>query len=127
MIYTFDYDMSYFPAIPIVEAEIRQERNTPGLSLRAIVDSGADATIIPTGFLEQIGAQQGDQAWLRGTAQSRVQVVLYWIWLHIGGHRPMYIEVVGDEIGKEAILGRDVLNQLIVTLNGLASTVEISD
>jgi hypothetical protein len=39
----------------------------------------------------------------------------------------MHIQVVGDTEGEEAILGRDVLNQLIVTLNGLASVVEISD
>jgi hypothetical protein len=30
-------------------------------------------------------------------------------------------------VNKKAILGRDVLNQLIVTLNGLAAVVEISD
>jgi hypothetical protein len=34
--------------------------------------------------------------------------------------------VVGSEQLDEAILGRDVLNQLVVTLNGLASAVEIS-
>ena len=72
-------------------------------------------------------AHKGDQAWLRGTAQNRIRVELYWIWLRIGDHRPLYIEVVGDIQGEEAILGRDVLNQLIVTLNGLASVVEVSD
>jgi hypothetical protein len=64
---------------------------------------------------------------LRGTAQQRIQVDQYWVWLRIGGHIPLYIQAVGDTQGEEAILGRDVLNQLIVTLNGLASVVEISD
>jgi predicted aspartyl protease len=105
MIYSFDYDMSYFPAIPVVEVEIRQMNDMPGVSLRAIVDSGADATIIPIQYLEQIQAHKGDKAWLRGTAQNRIRVELYWVWLHIGGHRPLYIEVVGDTQGEEAILG----------------------
>ena len=34
--------------------------------------------------------------------------------------------VVGDKLGDEVIVGCDVLNQFIVTLNGLASVVEIS-
>ena len=127
MLYSFDYDTSYVPAIPIVEVEIRFAENLPSLSLRAIVDSGADVTIIPMQFLRQVKARRGEKAWLRGTVRQRIQVDRYWIWLHIGGHNPLYIEVVGDIEGEEAILGRDVLNQLIVTLNGLASVVEISD
>jgi predicted aspartyl protease len=127
MIYTFDYDNSYVPAIPIVEVEVKQEDGTLGVRMNAIVDSGADATIIPKRYLQQIQAQIGDQAWLRGATQERIQVDLYWVWLYIGNLRPMYVEVVADSVGEEAILGRDVLNQFIVTLNGLASTVEISD
>ncbi len=106
MIYSFDYDMSYFPAIPVVEVEIRQINDMPGVSLRAIVDSGADATIIPIQYLEQVQAHKGDEAWLRGMARNRIRVELYWIWLHIGGRPPLYIEVVGDIQGEEAILGR---------------------
>jgi hypothetical protein len=78
-------------------------------------------------IIYKLQAYKGDSAWLRGTAQNRIQVDLYRIWVHIGGHRPLQIEVVSDNEGEEAILGRDVLNQLIVTLNGLASVVEISD
>ncbi|MEZ4705622.1 MAG: hypothetical protein R3A44_00365 [Caldilineaceae bacterium] len=36
------------------------------------------------------------------------------------------LRVVGNASSAEAILGRDALNQLIVTMNGLASTTEIS-
>lgn len=36
------------------------------------------------------------------------------------------VDVIADRQGAEAILGRDVLNQFIVTLNGLASMIEIT-
>jgi hypothetical protein len=124
---SFDYDTTYFPAIPVAEIEIRALRSERGVSVSVIVDSGADATTIPVPYLRQVQAQKGDKAWLRGTAQQRIQVDRYWVWLHIGDHRPMYIQVVGDISSGEAILGRDVLNQFVVTLNGLASVVEISD
>jgi hypothetical protein len=127
VLYSFDYDTSYFPSIPVVEIELRDGKDSPGVSLRAIVDSGADATIIPVHYLQQLHARKGKKAWLRGTAQQRIQVERYWVWLQIGGHAPFYIQAVGDTQSEEAILGRDILNQMIVTLNGLASVVEISD
>lgn len=125
MTYTFDYDVSYSPAMPVVEVEIKGMKEGPNRSLVAIVDSGADATIIPVEHLEEVSATLGSQVWLRGATHQRIAVDLYWIWLHIGEHAPMYLEVVGDAKGTEVILGRDVLNQLIVTLNGLAAVVEI--
>jgi hypothetical protein len=42
------------------------------------------------------------------------------------GSYSLFARVVGDEINSEIIIGRDILNQFIVTLNGLASIVEIS-
>lgn len=126
MTYTFDYDRRYSPAMPIVEVEIRGMKGGPSRSFIAIVDSGADATIIPIGYLEELSASIGGQVWLRGATHQRIMADLYWIWLHIGDHPPFYLEVVGDSKGNEVILGRDVLNQLIVTLNGLASVVEIN-
>jgi hypothetical protein len=127
MIYTRDYDTSYFPAMPVVEIVIRYAANAPEVSLIAVVDSGADATIIPRHYLRQVRARKGEKAWLRGTAASRMVVDRYWVSLGIGGHIWTPIQVVGAATDEEAILGRDVLNHLIVTLNGLASVVEISD
>ena len=124
---SFEYDRAYDPAIPVAGVEIRRANNIPGLHLNVIIDSGADATIIPVHFLEQIKARKAGRSWMRGVAQNRVMVERYLIWLQIDGHRRMNLKVVGDTVGEEAILGRDVLNHLIVTLNGLASTVEISD
>jgi hypothetical protein len=127
MIYSFDHNMDYVPAIPIAEIAIRYATNAPEVSLSAIVDSGADATIIPMQFLRRVRARKGEKAWMRGPALQRMQVDRYWVAIRVGGHMTIHVQVVGDNQGEESILGRDVLNQLIVTLNGLAAVVEISD
>ena len=57
----------------------------------------------------------------------RTPVHLYVVSLQVGDFRQAVMRVVGGAECEEAILGRDVLNQLIVILNGLASVVEISD
>ena len=127
MVYFFDYDVSYDPAIPVVEIEIAAGKSESGMVIRALVDSGADATVIPIHNLLQVGARKGRSAWMRGVTHDRVKIDRYRVWVQIGGLRPMYLNVVADPLGEEAIIGRDVLNQLIVILNGHASTVEISD
>jgi hypothetical protein len=50
---------------------------------------------------------------------------IYLVSLRIGSHLLGAVRVVAGLEGEEIILGRNVLNQLVVTLNGLASTVEI--
>jgi hypothetical protein len=45
--------------------------------------------------------------------------------LSFGPYEYDYLHVVGGIQNDEIILGRDLLNQFIVTLNGLATVVEI--
>jgi hypothetical protein len=127
MLYTRDYDTVYIPSMPVAEILIGRGSRTPTLKLTALIDSGVDATIIPVHFLHQIQARKGQPAWLRGTALHRIPIDLYMVSFRLGDFNRSVVRVVGSKEYDEAILGRDVLNQLIVTLNGLASVVEISD
>jgi hypothetical protein len=111
--------------MPAVELGVGLMRGQITLTLTAIIDSGSDATILPTHYLQQVGAVPVMQKWLRGIRGGRHQVDLSTIFVQIGGYGT-YARVVGDDLHNEVIVGRDILNQLIVTLNGLASTVEIS-
>ena len=45
MLYTFEYDLLFVPAMPVVEIQLGRAQTEPTLVVRAIVDSGADATI----------------------------------------------------------------------------------
>jgi hypothetical protein len=126
MLYTFEYDASHIPSIPVVEIAIGPALSQPTVALTAIVDSGADTTIIPTRYLNRVRARPGENGWLRGLASQRIPVDFYTISFRIGSYALSDIVVVGAASLRDAILGRDILNQLIVTLNGLASTVEIA-
>jgi len=126
MPYTYEYDADYNPAMPMVELLVGRALAAADLALAAIVDSGADATIIPMTYLRQIRARKGGQAWMRGTVGERVQVDLFQISLTLGDYRQGRIEVVGGADQDEVILGRDVLNHLEVTLNGPAHTVVVT-
>lgn len=124
MIYTHEYSSDYYPAMPMVTIELALARNEPQQSLFAIVDSGADATMIPMRYLQGINAQASEKKWMRGVAGGRYRVGLYPVFIQLGTHG-MYVSVVGDPLNDEIILGRDVINRLVLTLNGLASVVQI--
>ncbi len=125
MLYTFHYDPSYIPSMPVIELLIGPAQSYPVLQITAIVDSGADATMIPVSYLKEIAARKGKQAIVRGYLGKRDLVDRYDISLQFAHFARSRISVVGVTQTPEAVIGRDILNGLIVTLNGIATTVEI--
>jgi|694.fasta_scaffold53786_2 hypothetical protein len=123
--YFHDYASSYDPAFPVVEVAVSVLREQASISLVALIDSGADATSIPLHALRQIGALPAESRWLRGVTGERHRVELYEVYLQIGVYG-QYLLVVGDTFSDEAIVGRDILNHYVVTLDGPASVVEIT-
>ncbi|MFN8495087.1 MAG: hypothetical protein U0350_46215 [Caldilineaceae bacterium] len=63
---------------------------------------------------------------MRGVADQRTPIELYRVSLRFATYEWGRLTVAGSTALANVILGRDILNQFIVTLNGLASMVEIS-
>jgi predicted aspartyl protease len=125
-LYTYPYNRSYQPAMPVVEIELgKGGRPEFGKTHEALVDSGADGTLVPVDILEEIGARSVGAARIRSVLGESQVADIYLVSLRIGSHLLGAVRVVAGLEGEEIILGRNVLNQLVVTLNGLASTVEI--
>jgi hypothetical protein len=123
---TFLYDESYFPAFPIVEIEIDGYDPASGRqTIAALVDSGADGTMIPLPTLQAVGAIFEDSMPLRGVTGHVQRVDRYTIAVRVGLHTIRAVHAVAVASDSEPIVGRDVLNELVVTLNGPAHTTEI--
>lgn len=126
--YTYDYDnRNYFPAAPVAEIIVKGPRiEHPGIQLTALLDSGGDATMLPVNVLHRVNALYVETRQMRGVVSYPIEVDTYLATIQIGIYTLPGIEVIAMDNDAEAIIGRDVLNQLIVTMNGLASVVEIS-
>lgn len=123
MIYTYDYDLTYVPAMPMVTIQIGRPDFDAVLRLPALIDSGADATMIPISHLKQANAIKRQQVFIRSVSGKRASATLYTVSLQFAHYQRDRIDVVGNQDTDEVIIGRDVLNHLVVTLDGLANAV----
>jgi predicted aspartyl protease len=123
MITSFLYDTKYIPSAPVAKIMVSYQRE---VELTALIDSGADATMIPIDLLRKIKARVVETRRLRGISGGAEIVQLYGVTIRVQDHVLPSVHVVATAHGGEPILGRDVLNHLIVTLNGLAGVTEIA-
>ena len=118
---------AYDPPMPVLDIGVsRPGVNVPSATVEAVVDTGADGSLLPLDVLEQAGAVFVDRAYLRGITGQRQAVDLYLTTIHIGRFRITGIRAAALPPGSTAILGHDVLNQLDITLRGPAGVTEIS-
>jgi predicted aspartyl protease len=120
------YSNAYSPAAPVMEIRF----GAPGAEItlgpiEALVDTGADATLIPMSYLNQVNARKVDQASMRSHWGEHRSVSIYSVALEVDSHHFSAMWVVGDELGNEVVLGRNVLNRLRLLLDGPAAMTEV--
>jgi hypothetical protein len=120
------YDTAYTPPAPMLEIRLAAPGEAPRVGpLPAVVDTGSDGTLVPTEYLEQAEAIDLGDAILYGIVGEARRVHLYEIDLQVG---PLLLPgsvVVGDDHGHEVLLGRNVLNKLILLLDGPRNETEL--
>jgi predicted aspartyl protease len=122
------YSRSVRPAMPAFHVQLHSpetERSTE--SLLALVDTGADATIVPIRQLLEIGAEETAPGWLRGITGERLPVALYFIDIHLDHMTIPGVRVITSATEEFTLLGRDVLNKLPLFLDGPQQQTEILD
>lgn len=76
-------------------------------------------------LLDGIGAPIVDSTQIRSHWGEWRQVLIYAVDVAIDDQRLPAIEIVGDKVGSEIILGRNVLNRLSLLLDGPRQTVRL--
>ena len=120
---SFAYSRNYSPPAPVAKVVLRSQSE---ISIVALLDSGADGTMIPYPLLLRIGSQFARTSKVTGVTGKSAGVELYFVEIQIGDLIIPGVKAISSRSSKEVILGRDVLNHLIVTLDGIAGTTEIS-
>ncbi len=122
----FPYDSNYQPPFPAVQVALyNREEGLRTSAMNALLDSGADASLVPIVFLRDIVAPALMDTRIRSHWGEWRAAQLFVVDVEIENIKLPGIFVVGDEQGDEIVLGRDVLNKLRIFLDGLARIVEI--
>jgi len=124
---SYDYDTKYEPPAPTIPVGLsRSGETSASQEIVALVDTGADATMLPVDVLKSAKTRYVQQRLMRGVMGEPTTVNLYLAAIHVAGHVIHGNRAIARPEGSEAIIGRDVLNQLEITLNGPAHEVWIA-
>lgn len=124
----FAYSNDYYPPAPIAEVSLIAVAESLRVGpFTALIDSGADGTIVPVAYLHEILAPPTEETIMRSHWGEGRRVMLYLIDLQIGDVVLPGIEVVGDELSEEPFLGRNILNRLRVLLDGPNKNVTVTE
>ncbi len=115
----YPYDAAFawpFPTLPVIIHQIENEAATS--TLPGLIDTGADITIVPAAHLQAIDADATYTTSLRSHWGASHPVSVYLVDLEVAGQRLPAIDVVADNQNDDILLGRNVLNKLILLLDG---------
>lgn len=112
-----------FPALPVILHRAEGEAITP--LLNAEVDTGAEIMIVPANYLTLVEEDYLQTVHLRSHWGEPRNFKMYVVDLLIGNEHLPSVEVVADQQGKEVLLGRNILNKLILLLDGPKSLTDI--
>jgi predicted aspartyl protease len=111
----FAYDASLAPPAPVVPVRVAGPLGEDAVMLAMLVDTGADCTLVPAPIVRRLGLPQIDSIHVTGVGGARRRATVHAAAVELGGLRVLARVVA---FADEAILGRDVLNQAVVTLDG---------
>lgn len=121
------YDFAYNPPAPLAEVTIIHPVTAKkSAALRGKLDSGADVTVIPERLVGQLGISPKGRIWTRGYDGTYSQRPLYYIRLTVEGFDLAAMRCIAAD-RSDVLLGRNVLNRFIITLDGKNLTFELKD
>jgi len=119
----FRFDPSYEPPAPVLPVHVdRPKDEGSGVLLHMLIDTGADCTLIPANVARALRLPLVDRTEVLGVGGSSHPARVHAARLLVGTSS-LLTRVVA--FGSEALLGRDVLNQLFLELDGLAQTFSV--
>ncbi len=121
------YDTRFNPPAPTLEI-VAENPDEPAraVSVTAQIDTAADLSCIPLGLIMALGLERGDATVIAGYDGRPTTSVIYLVNLRISGYAIQHVRAIPipDSI---FLLGRNVLNHFILTLNGKDQTFTLVD
>lgn len=116
------YDKLRDPPAPVLPLRLGAPGEELSLSLVALVDSGADTTVIPVEVVSRLRLPRVGEIGIRGVGGVRQRAQIHTVMVEVAGFRGS-VEAIA--LGSEGLIGRDLLNRWVVTLRGPEQAMEV--
>ncbi len=117
----FPYDERYEPPMPVVGALIGAPGSPPQVAVPALLDSGADRTVVPAELARVLDLPVVGTIRVETVAGGRM-ARLHALSVLIEG---LVVDVQAVAAADELLVGRDLLRRFVVTLDGPAGELTI--
>ncbi len=95
--YTYEYDATFIPSMPMVEVAVSSfGSDQEPITLRSMIDSGSDGSMIPLPILKRMNARRSSQAIFRSVTGASEIADIYEVSLRVGSHTFHKVRVVAD-------------------------------
>jgi predicted aspartyl protease len=117
------YDAEHFdPPAPVLPLVVSGPADEDRAELVALVDTGADVSLIPIGLARALALPTVDRIDIVDLGHDRHPATVHAAVVRIGRHRRL---VRLTAFGEEALIGRDLLGALLLTLDGPTTTLGV--
>lgn len=113
----YRYSSLVSPPGPVLPIRVSASAESSPIRVPALLDSASDITIVPLEILAMLGAEKVDSALSDGVFGPLQTGDVFEVSIAVEQDLPVSFRVLGWR-GRFALLGRDVLNQYHITLDG---------
>jgi predicted aspartyl protease len=122
----YAYNRQLTPPAPFAHVTLRSVNGARELTdLPAQLDSGADRTVVPSQAVELLGLVPVRELDAHGVAGERMRLPTFLVEVEIRQLQAMTMEVLASPHEPFVLLGRDILNQFRIVLEGPQLAFEI--
>ena len=123
---TFRYVATETPPAPFALVSVgRPDGTTRATDLPVKVDSGADRTVIPASLATELRLDEVERRQFEGLGGHRITMALVRVLLAIRSCPEVEVSAAANDGEPYILLGRDVLNNFRVVLDGPSGKMEI--
>ncbi len=122
----FRYDTTIKPPAAFVQVTLFDPITGLSVQKPGKLDTGASITVLPESVVTTLRLKAVSEGFVTGFDGKGSLCPLYYIAVEIAGYDIPIIEVTSAQ-RSDVLLGRDILNQFILTLDGKALTFYLRD
>lgn len=122
----FRYNTTLQPPAAFVQVTLLDPITGLSVQKPGKLDTGASTTVLPASVVTTLRLKAVSEGFVTGFDSKGSLRPLYYIAMEIAGHSIPLVEVTSAE-RSDVLLGRNVLNQFIITLDGKALTFDLRD